>query len=54
LRDTKFELSNKIKLGFAEVEVMEIFMTGVKKILEFEKAHIAKLKADAAAAAAAA
>ena len=32
---------------------MEIFMTGIKKMLEFEKAQIAKLKADAAAAKAA-
>ena len=29
---------------------MEIFMTGIKKMLELEKAQISKLKADAAAA----
>ena len=29
---------------------MEIFMTGIKKMLEFEKAQIAKVKSDAAAA----
>ena len=33
---------------------MEIFMKGIKKMIEFERAHIAKLKADAQAAAAAA
>ena len=51
LSETKFEISNTIKLGYNEVQVMEIFMKGIKKMFEAEKDYIAKLKEDARLAA---
>jgi hypothetical protein len=51
VREGMYEVSNRVKLGHSEVEVLAMFLKGVKLVFEAERTQVDKLKEEARAAA---